>query len=48
MYYQPMAGGRSQRVDVERIEALVSVKMCFVRSLLAKKICRDFLSVAIF
>ena len=44
MYYQPMAGGRSQRVDVERIEALVSVNVCFVRSLLAKKFCRDFLS----
>ena len=48
MYYHLMAGGHSQRVDVERIEALVSVDVCFVRRKLAKKFCRDFLSVAIF
>ena len=43
MYYQLMTGEHSQRVDVECSEALVSVKMCFVRSLLAKTFCCEFL-----
>ncbi len=48
MNYQHMAGGRSQGVDIERIEALVSVDVCFVRRKLAKYFWCDFSSGAIF
>ncbi len=47
MYYQLMAGAFRSRVDVERIEATVSVGVCFVRRKLAKIFCCDFPSVAI-
>ena len=48
MHYQLMTGGHSQRVDVECSEALVSVRMCFVRRKLAKYFCRELIFVAIF